>query len=148
MIVYVIVVLLLLVSTCDSFADWMTNDFCDRPLSTGEIIMNNMVVASKERLIVIKRDGKPLKSGDEYIPGETLEVSLTAGERNGQQVYECSKNAKFQKGGCKGTRFAKKPIGYLDILKDTKDTVTIVSGMYSALCIFVLGLPFFDNLMS
>ena len=130
MIVYVSIVLLLLLSSCDSFADWMTKDFCDRPLLEGEIIMNNMVVASSERTIVVKRDGKPLKSGDEYIVGETLEVSLTEGERHGQQVYECSKNAKFQKGGCDGIRFAKKPIGILEISKLAKDAVKIVSGVF------------------
>lgn len=128
MMLFVIAILLTSLASCDSFADWMTKDFCDRPLLAGEIIMNNMVISSSERLLVIKRDGKTLTSGDEYVPGETLEVSLTAGERNGQQVYECSKNAKFQKGGCEGTRFAKKPIGFLDIPKDVKGAVKVVSG--------------------
>jgi hypothetical protein len=111
----------------DCFADWMTKDFCDRPLLVNEIIMNNMVVESSERLIEVFRDGIEIKSQDKYIPGEKLEIRLKEGRRKGQQVFECSENAKFEQGGCSGTRSSKTP-SILIISETSSDSIEIVAG--------------------
>ena len=110
-----------------SFADWMTKDYCDRPILSGEIIMNAPAVESNERLIIVTRDGKPLTSGDSYISGEKLDVTITQNDRKIQQVFETTTNAKFVKGGCDGTRISKEK-SILEILPSTTDTIKISAG--------------------
>ena len=110
-----------------SFADWMTKDYCDRPILSGEIIMNNPAVDSNERLIIVSRDGKYLTSGDTYISGEKLDVTITQNDRKIQQVFETTKNAKFVKGGCDGTRSSKEK-SILEILPSTDDIIKISAG--------------------
>ena len=124
--------ILLLLVHVQSFADWMLRDFCDRHLELDEIIMNNKVVKSNDRLIIVTRmkESGPiiLKDNDSYEPGETLEISLSEGERKIQHVFEVtSGNAKFSKGGCNGIR-STKPKSILTIDKDTTDPVIITAG--------------------
>lgn len=93
----------------DSFASWMTTDFCDRPIRVEEVIMNNPVVASSERVIQVFRGETELFSNkDTYTPGEELTITITEKKRS-QFVFETSPNAYFVKGGCEGRRIAKSP---------------------------------------
>ena len=132
-VIFFLAVILIMTVQVKSFAEWMTKDFCDRQLILDEIIMNSKVVESKERLIVVTRvkdDGtrEVLNNNDNYIPGETLEITLSEGERKGQHVFELqSKNAKFTRGGCNGARSAKTKSS-LEIDKKTSDSITIIAG--------------------
>ena len=90
------------------FADWFTKDYCSRKLFVGQVIMNNKAVASDERYVRVYRGTKELKSGDVYLPSESLTISIN--DAKPQYVYEVSDGgAKFEKGGCEGRRIADKP---------------------------------------
>lgn len=119
----------LTIGQCESFAAWMTKDFCDRKLVVDEVIMNQAVVLSAERQIKVFRGSTELKSEiDQYIPGEELSVTLTDMGKS-QHVFETSPNARFQNGGCEGTRIAKSPA--LLTVSNEKDNnpLTIVAGL-------------------
>eukprot|EP01038_Epipyxis_sp_PR26KG_P004528 gene4528-6393_t len=112
------------------FADWMTNSFCDRPLKLDEVIMNNDVEASNERLILVSRNEQLLKSGDEYQPGEKLTVKLS--NEHNQFVFETDLG-KFIGGGCNGKRTSNKDSAVADIImplnnEDFGEVVSIWAG--------------------
>ncbi len=116
----------------NSFADWMLSDYCQRLLVVDEIIMNQPVIQSEERSIVVSRKGTPLKSGDFYIPGELLEVALKEGQRSGaQHVFEVTgTGALFDRGGCESKRSTKEK-STLIISATTTDTIHITAGSSS-----------------
>ena len=110
----------------NGFAEWMTKDFCDRPLGIcfqysslaffqmetiffqtekGEVIMNSFVAESTDRFITVYRGGKELKSGDTFTPGEMLHVHVSDGTP--QYVLEI-RNGYFPGGGCHGRRISDK----------------------------------------
>merc|ERR1711871_1813435 len=100
---YLLLLLVVVVQPINSFATWFVSDYCNRPLSPGSIIMNNEAINDNERYIQVYRDNIELHSGDSYILGETLIVKLSVNQ--GQSVFEVQ-NAKFDSGGCSGSRSA------------------------------------------
>lgn len=88
------------------FAEWMMTDFCERSLTAGEVIMNDVVIVSDERsLKVYRNDDQEMLSGDEYYPSEKLQVAISNNEN--QFVIETSAGKIYQ-GGCNGRRQANK----------------------------------------
>ena len=132
MLILIILILLSIHVICSNgFADWLASQYCDRPLVAGEVIMNQEVELSNDRTILVYRDGIEIKSGDEYILGEKLTISITELKKTNQYMFESSTNAKFEGGGCDGIRSAKtKPTLILpSIMSANSDNkVTIVSG--------------------
>lgn len=101
-----ILALIINTSSVQSFASWMTDEFCSRKLVLGEIIMNARVESSDERNIKVFRKEEEIEDNGFYIPGETLLVDLSD-TSTGQYLYEVtSSNAKFENGGCDGKRIA------------------------------------------
>jgi hypothetical protein len=91
----------------ECFAKWFTNDeFCGRELAEGEIIMNEPAIISNERRIIAIKDNMQLMSGDYVDIGDTVQITLS--DLNHQYVYEVSPSsmAKFENGGCSGSRIA------------------------------------------
>lgn len=119
------------------FADFMTKQMCNRKLEMGQFIMGYKVQFSEERVVLVTRAGEPLKSGDSYIPGETLEVDLSASKTKGDHLFQSSStDAKFETGGCNGVRlaknsFARKPKGNLTISVEASSIITIIAGMFT-----------------
>lgn len=105
----VIVLFTFFVSSVLGFSEWMTSgQLCKRSIKVGEVIMNEEIIESNQRSLIVTRNDVELQTGDIYIPGETLQVKIS--DPSYQYVYEVSKNAKFEKGGCGGTRVANKKI--------------------------------------
>ena len=126
-----LLILLIMITYINGFADWLASQYCDRPLVVGEIIMNQEVELSDERKVLVYRDDIELKSGDEYILGEKLTISITELKKSNQFMFETSTNAKFDGGGCDGIRSSKaKPTLILPNIMsaDSDNKVTIVSG--------------------
>ena len=65
-ILLLIIISIIIISKTNGFAEWLANQYCDRPLIVGEIIMNEEVKLSNDRKILVYRDGIELKSGSEY----------------------------------------------------------------------------------
>jgi hypothetical protein len=131
MLILIILIFLSIIICSNGFADWLASQYCDRPLVAGEVIMNQEVELSNDRTILVYRDGIEIKSGDEYILGEKLTISITELKKTNQYMFESSTNAKFEGGGCDGIRSAKtKPTLILpSIMSANSDNkVTIVSG--------------------
>jgi len=131
MLILSILILLSIIICSSGFADWLASQYCDRPLVAGEVIMNQEVELSSDRTILVYRDGIEIKSGDEYILGEKLTISITELKKTNQYMFESSTNAKFEGGGCDGIRSAKtKPTLILPSIMsaDSDNKVTIVSG--------------------
>lgn len=82
----------------NSFAAWMTKDFCDRQLDEGEIIMNEAAIMTNERSIRVFREDKEVSTGSVYVPNEILTVQIS--DSTGQFVLEAH-HAEFANGGCK-----------------------------------------------
>lgn len=81
-------------------------DFCERGLTVGEVIMNEAVMVSNERSVkVFRNDDQVVLSGEEYYPGEKLQVAISSIEN--QFIIEAS-GAKIYGGGCHGKRQANK----------------------------------------
>lgn len=53
------------------------SDYCSRTLQVGTTIMNNNVALSTGRTMVVSRGGTALSSGDVYVPGESLTVTIS-----------------------------------------------------------------------
>jgi hypothetical protein len=87
-----------------SFPQWMTTDYCDRAMKVGTLIMNEEAIQSDERSISVFRNDEQLEDNSKYSPGETLTVKISMSKNS---VFE-TENAKFEKGGCDGTRIANK----------------------------------------
>jgi hypothetical protein len=84
-----------------SFASWMENDYCDRKIREGEIIMNEQATQSDYMIVKVHRDGKEIRSNETYELNEVLQVSLA--KSDGDFIFEVS-NAVFIDGGCDGRR--------------------------------------------
>ena len=118
--------LILLLQPINSFATWFANDYCNVPLLPGSIIMNNEAINDNERFIKVYRDNKEIHSGDSYIPGETLTVKLS--NNQGQNVFEVQ-NAKFDSGGCSGSRSASRESKLIiDSINNNNNDVYIKGG--------------------
>ena len=90
--------------------------------------MNNHVIESDEREIKVFRGDTELKTGDVYFASESLTESIDVAKN--QYVYEVNEDsgAKFEKGGCGGTRRADHKQAVL-IMSDTPSKpVTIIAG--------------------
>jgi hypothetical protein len=87
----------------DGFAAWFAKDYCDRPLAVDEIIMNEPVVLSPERTVVVYRGTQEVRINSQYTPGESLTVEIS--EHNGQTVFETIPGSSFKSGGCNGLRY-------------------------------------------
>eukprot|EP01039_Chlorochromonas_danica_P006360 gene6360-7012_t len=112
-----------------SFAEWMVNDHCSRSLVVGQVIMNEDVVESSERMIEVFRGDQKLASGSAYILGEVVVVKIT--NSNNEYIYEVSGGASFVDGGCQGRRMANEPEVELTLPTDSAPlagSVKIVAG--------------------
>ena len=115
----------LLFSEVLSFAAWFTQDeYCQRKLKTGEIIMNAPAFLSTDRAVQVRDEqDRELKSGDSVSAGAVLIVSLSGS--GGQFVFEVGPKelATFSKSsgtiGCEGMRIAGE--------KDAKLKVTAIA---------------------
>lgn len=127
---------------CHSFASYfLTDEFCERTLEPGTIIMNNIAALSKDRHIRVHRlDSndvlKPVESGSAFISGETLQIGIS--DLSDEFVFEAS-NGAFEVGGCDGKRSTIG--GKLKILSDVEDVV-IVAGWASGHGVVSLTEPF------
>jgi hypothetical protein len=131
---------IVIVHVAESFAEFMQKQACHRKLEENQYIMGHKVISSTERLVTVSRNGEQLKSGDSYIPGETLEIDLTIIKAKGDHLFQSSsKIASFEGGGCNGMRLAKnsfsrKPKGNLTIsanISDTSESIFIIAGWSS-----------------
>jgi hypothetical protein len=75
---------------------------CTRTLTAGTTIMAGPAVSSSSRSVVIMRGSTALASGDAYLPGETLTVSIST--TGGEYVFEALGGAAFASGTCTSTR--------------------------------------------
>lgn len=105
---FVFVLALLLISSqfeqTASFSQWMTTDYCDRPIKVGTLIMNEAAIESDEISLSVFRNEEQLEDNSKYSPGETLVVKINLSKNT---VIE-TENAKFERGGCEGTRVVNK----------------------------------------
>ncbi|RYG63556.1 hypothetical protein EON64_15705 [archaeon] len=85
----------------------MTTDYCSRSLVVGQIIMNEEVTQSDDRVIEVYRGNEQLQSGASYTPGEALTVKISDAQK--EYVFEAWGGATFTGGGCAGRRIANKP---------------------------------------
>lgn len=58
-------------------ADYLTTSYCGRSLSVGTNIMGYSAVSSSSKSVIVSRSGVALSSGDAYVAGETLTISLS-----------------------------------------------------------------------
>jgi len=115
---------------CNSYAFYMVQHYCNQPLKQGEYIMGAKTITSKEREVIVKRDGEQLGNKDTYVPGETLEITLQEGtyKMGTQHVFQISTgNAQFSNGGCEGKRSFKAK-SQLVIPPDTTGPIKIYAG--------------------
>jgi hypothetical protein len=96
--------ILLLFTLCvysvDSHATYFT---CDEypELKAGLTVMGKTIAVGTSRSIIVRRGSTELNSGDNYIPGEVLTVSLSV--TTGEMILETSGSAQFTNGGsCNG----------------------------------------------
>lgn len=75
---------------------------CNTALTSGINIMSATSKADSSRSITVYRGSAQLQSGDIYVPGESLTVSLS--NINGIQFIFQAQNANFNNGKCKGLR--------------------------------------------
>lgn len=106
----------------EGFAAWMVNEFCDRLVQPGSVIMNEVVVLSSERQVRVHRSFYT-ESGDKimeevgssdsagmYYPGEELTVTVTddhSGSLSAEFLFETSREGgRFlaEDRGCRHTR--------------------------------------------
>lgn len=98
--------------------------------SVSQIIMNNAVVASDERVLKVFRGTEELVSGSVYHHSESLTVSIS--DTHDQFLFEAIGGAKFEKGGCEGKRIADKKQAVLKMPLSGEDEIKIVAGSLSA----------------
>ena len=72
------------------------------------MIMNNEAILDIEREVDVFRGDTKVATGNDFIPGETLAVTLS--DFRGQFVFEVS-GATFVGGSCGGTRSTKRKVG-------------------------------------
>lgn len=133
-------VLLSLIALCNSYAFYMVQHYCNQPLKQGEFIMGSKTVTSKEREVIVKRAGEQLGNKDEYVPGETLEISLQEGtyKMGTQHLFQISTgNAQFSNGGCEGKRSFKAK-SQLVIPADATGPIKVYAGKTSNINISII----------
>jgi len=114
---------------CGGFADWMTKDYCSRTMNPGDVLMNADVFLSSDRTVrVFRGDVELLPSRNNesvlyYNAGESLSIRVS--DSKPQYVYETSKPATFEGGGCQGLRLANKPKATLLIPPDASQNISI-----------------------
>lgn len=84
-----------------SHSNYMITTYCSTSLSVGTVMMGFPAQSSTSRSVVVKRGTTALSSGANYVPGETLSLSISS--TSGEYVIEVSPNAPFvasSKTGC------------------------------------------------
>lgn len=104
-----LVIMLHWTTMTQSFAFWMENDFCDRSLMPGTVIMNERAILSSEgRVRVFRGDSfqEEMFSHDLYFSGEQVLVRLQVDDETaaGAEVVFEARGAVFPAGGCGGRR--------------------------------------------
>lgn len=116
------------VSGVKGFASWMVNEFCDRHLISGEVIMNEVIVLSDDRVIRVHRShftesgmqvmeqvgvGEGDGRSGVFFPGEELTVSVSeqiGASSSTEYLFETSADGgRFlgERQGCGHTRTTK-----------------------------------------
>lgn len=132
-----------MLATSHAFASYFTTDeFCERALTPGEVIMNNIAELSTARSVTVYRldnDGValPLENGAEYLPGETLQIGLS--DISDEFVLE-AENGFFAIGGCDGRRSTVG--GKMSINSATTADVVIKAGWASGHGVVSISEPF------
>jgi hypothetical protein len=106
MINVIVMVLLLGILVCiDGYASYLP---CDRELTTSSRIMGAFCVMDSSRTVQIKdANGRSLSSGDSYVPGQRLTVSLSSTAGNNYVLQTTI--GSFQSGTCDGKRILSSP---------------------------------------
>lgn len=123
----VLLIFCLFATEVNGFAAWMVNEFCDRLVQPGSVIMNEIVVQSNERQVLVHRSyyaesgekvvelvGSSSAANSEskgvYYPGEELTVTVSddkSGSLNTEYLFETSRSGgRFlgEERGCRHTR--------------------------------------------
>jgi len=82
------------------------------------VIMNNEAMVDLEREVDVFRGDRKVTSGDDFVPGETLAVTLS--DYRGQFVFEVS-GATFVGGSCGGVRSTKRKVAVVAPEDSTED---------------------------
>lgn len=90
----------------DAHAHYMVSTKCFKTLEAGTLIMTASAESSSVNTIAVSRGSTSLTSGDKYVSGETLSISITGGESltftddfgTSQFVFEASNIASFTDG--------------------------------------------------
>ncbi len=98
-----------------AFASWMTNDFCNRPLRVGEVIMNAFCEFDNSRKIIVTDSSLNvvIANNTYYTYGQQYTVHLDV--EVGQFLFETNSPATFIGGGCKSLRIASPKMAKLQI---------------------------------
>lgn len=83
-----------------AYSDMMIKSHCDTPLHPDTKIMCCNPMVSLMRSVAFHRNGKALKCGDKYVPGEILTAHIS--DTGGMFVLEVNKEARFTQGSCAG----------------------------------------------
>mmetsp|Transcript_12408 Transcript_12408/g.11242 ORF Transcript_12408/g.11242 Transcript_12408/m.11242 type:complete len:476 (+) Transcript_12408:39-1466(+) len=110
LVIYVSILLILLNEICSHPTHLIETAYCSTALSTKSVIMNGNPVLSSERSISISRGSTQLSSGDKYVAGEVLTVTLSS--TSNEFIYETTAGS-FQSGGCNGLRVVNTATAYL-----------------------------------
>lgn len=122
-----VMVLLLGILVCiDGYASSLT---CSRALTTTSRIMGTNCKMDNSRTVQIKdANGRSLSSGDSYVPGQRLTVSLSS-TAGGNYVLQTTIGS-FQSGSCNGKRILSSP-STLVAPTAGSGTMTVMAGFAS-----------------
>ena len=81
-------------------ASYMSSSYCSTQLTAGTKIMGSSVKTSTTRTVSVLRNGVALASGANYVPGESLTVTISSASN--EFVYQTD-TGKFVGGGCTGS---------------------------------------------
>lgn len=87
-----------IVALVHGYAYYLTSTYCSRSLTVGTSIMGHKAVSSTSRSLQVYRGTTQLTSGDAYVSGETLQVSLSS--TSGEYVFQVTTPASFVGGSC------------------------------------------------
>ena len=100
-----------LFSGADSFAQWMTTDFCARSLTPGEVIMNQPALTDEERHVILRKDDNlddGVANPYSFTNSDNLAVYISDIAQENEFVFEIQGDgAVFVDGGCQGKRSTK-----------------------------------------
>ena len=60
---YIFLIISIIITKSNSFAEWLANQYCDRQLIVGEVIMNQEVELNNNRKVLVYRNDIELQSG-------------------------------------------------------------------------------------